>query len=196
MTQRALFGLSAGTRGPRTADHLLHRLAETLPLPPGAHARTHVVRTPEPGLALSIELPDPARAAAAATFERLKDERDLAVAWGDRLFGPAERRAAAVAALAGHDRSGARAVLFPGSAGLSGTLTLAELFDRTAIDSAVVLGGVVPEPSATLDTRGHVRPELVDGRLLLRVAPARGGVYVPFELPDPHPCCGGEHDAE
>ncbi|MFD5317812.1 hypothetical protein [Streptomyces sp. NPDC127098] len=183
-----LLGLSDGSRGLRGVDHLAHRLAELLPLPAGAHARTHVVRTPEPGLALSVELPDPAGAVAALPGE-------VAVAREDgRVTGPAEHRAAAVAALAAHGRDGARAVYFPGSAGLTGTLTLAELFARTAIDAAVALGGAVPDASARLDTRGHVRPELRGGRLLLRVAPARGGVYVPFELPDPHPCCGGDHD--
>lgn len=38
-------------------------------------------------------------------------------------------------------------------------------------------------------TRDHVRPQWQDGELVLTLMPAVGGVLVPFEVPDPTPCC-------
>ncbi|MGP3970795.1 hypothetical protein [Streptomyces sp. 6N223] len=188
-------GLDAGIRDRREADHLLHRLAAELPLPPGAFGCTHRVADPEPHLALSLGLPG--SEAAREVFRRLggvAGEAACAVL-GRRTLGPAARRAGArAAALAGAARGEGRAVVFPGSAGLPAALTVGELLGRTAIARVEALGGVAPAADAALDTRGHVRPEWQDGVLLLRLMPARGGSFVPFEIPDPHPCCGGDGD--
>ena len=35
----------------------------------------------------------------------------------------------------------------------------------------------------------HVHPQWQDGELVLTLMPAVGGVLVPFEVPDPTPCC-------
>ncbi|MQS07995.1 hypothetical protein [Streptomyces alkaliphilus] len=105
---------------------------------------------------------------------------------GERA-APAPRAARAAAAAPRAD--GVRAVLFPGSAGVPGTLTIGELLRTTAIERAEVLGGAVPQEGAPLDTRGHLRPEWRDGSLLLRLVPVVGGRYMPFDVPDPHPCC-------
>lgn len=83
-----------------------------------------------------------------------------------------------------------RAVLYPGVAGLTGTVTVAELLSGSAIDRVAVLGGSgEPAPDQRLLTRDFVRPEWRDGELVLTAMPAAGGVLVPFEVPDPTPCC-------
>ncbi|MGC0429432.1 hypothetical protein RKD32_005787 [Streptomyces sp. SAI-195] len=46
-----------------------------------------------------------------------------------------------------------------------------------------------PAPDTRLVTRDHVRPHWQDGRLVLAAMPAVGGTLVPFEDPDPTPCC-------
>ncbi|GAA1902080.1 hypothetical protein GCM10009716_09910 [Streptomyces sodiiphilus] len=187
-----VIGLDCGTPNPGTADHLLHRLADLLPLPQGSYACTHRAPAPRPHIALSLRLPD--TTTAEAVLDRLAAGAaavpGLSAVLGDRRLGPPARRGTAAAAADAHaTRTGGRAVLFPGSDTLTGTLTLRELLARTAITRTEVLGGVTPDPDAVLDTRGHVRPEWADGELLLRLMPASGGTYLPFEIPDPHPCC-------
>ncbi|MPZ80028.1 MAG: hypothetical protein GEV28_06360 [Actinophytocola sp.] len=44
---------------------------------------------------------------------------------------------------------------------------------------------------AVVDTRDHLRPTFVAGRLVLLVEPAAGGVLRPAEIEEPHQCCGG-----
>ncbi len=95
---------------------------------------------------------------------------------------------AAAAAAARDGRSG-RAVIFPGSADLTGTLTVGEVLTRSSIDRVEVLGGGVADDDAVLDTRDFVRPQFRDGELVLTTTPAAGGVLVPFETRDPTPCC-------
>ena len=91
-------------------------------------------------------------------------------------------------------RSG-RAVVFPGSEALIGRLSVAEVLARSAIDMVVLIGGGPAAPDDILDTQEHVRPEFVDGRLVLRTRPAAGGVLVPFEQPSPTPCCAAHADS-
>ena len=86
-------------------------------------------------------------------------------------------------------RSGGRLVHFPGLEHLLGTLPVAEVLDRSAIDRVRVLAGGSADPDARLRTRGHVRPSWSDGELVLLVQQAPGGTLVPFESPDPTPCC-------
>jgi hypothetical protein len=38
-------------------------------------------------------------------------------------------------------------------------------------------------------TRDHVRPEWRDGLLTLIATPTSNGVFAPFEVPNPTPCC-------
>ncbi|MFJ4620315.1 hypothetical protein [Streptomyces sp. NPDC088812] len=47
--------------------------------------------------------------------------------------------------------------------------------------------GRVP-PDVRLVTRDHVRPQWHDGEPVLTAMPV-GGTLVPFEVPDPTPCC-------
>ncbi|MGW3911276.1 hypothetical protein ACWEBX_07050 [Streptomyces sp. NPDC005070] len=113
------------------------------------------------------------------------------VAFGEERHGPDELAAGAAHAAAEHGaRTGGRAVLYPGAGAVSGVLTVARLLEVSAVDRVTVLGS--PEgaaPEAELVTRDHVRPEWRDGRLVLATMPAAGGTLVPFEVPDPTPCC-------
>ncbi|MGX6605125.1 hypothetical protein ACWKSP_23765 [Micromonosporaceae bacterium Da 78-11] len=86
------------------------------------------------------------------------------------------------------DRFG-RAVVFPGSALLVGTLSVAEVLALSAIDRVDVLGGGPAEAEMRLDTGGFVRPHYAGESLVLVTTPAVGGVLVPFERPHPTPCC-------
>ncbi|MFD5517885.1 hypothetical protein [Streptomyces sp. NPDC127066] len=115
----------------------------------------------------------------------------LGVAFGGDRHGPDELAAGAAHAAAEHGaRTGGRAVLYPGVDALTGVLTVARLLEVSAVDQVTVLGS--PEGAAgeaRLVTRDHVRPEWRDGRLVLAAMPAAGGTLVPFEVPDPTPCC-------
>lgn len=152
------------------ADHLLRTLASGLGLT-GAEdvfGCTHLVRDGRPRVALSFALP--AQGARDAARDRLTDQ-------GYEVTDGVP------------DEAG-RAVLYPGAASLTGTLTVAELLARTAIDRVTVLGAQEPPAADTaLVTRDHVRPQWQDGELVLAAMPALGGTLVPFEHPDPTPCC-------
>ncbi|GAA3293927.1 hypothetical protein GCM10020295_17120 [Streptomyces cinereospinus] len=63
-------------------------------------------------------------------------------------------------------------MLYPGAAGLTGTLPVAELLARSAIDRVTVLGAAdPPAPHTAVVTRDHVRPQWHDGELVLTVMP-------------------------
>jgi hypothetical protein len=102
--------------------------------------------------------------------------------------GDAGERASAAAA-ARSARTEGRAVWFPGHRTVGGQITVAALLDTTAIDAVEVLGAAGADPATVIETRGFVRPRFVADRLVLHVQPARGGVLVPFETPNPTPCC-------
>jgi hypothetical protein len=84
---------------------------------------------------------------------------------------------------------GARAVAYPGHETLLGILPVSRVLASSAIERVQVLGGGVADPDQELDTRDYVRPQRISGALTLLVQPARGGRLVPFEVPDPTPCC-------
>jgi hypothetical protein len=155
----------------READHLLRALAAELDLPEGVFGCTHLVRDGRPRVALSLA------ADAAGTEPVLRAARDRLTEQGYEVS-------------AGAPDAVGRAVLYPGAGALTGTLTLTELLTRSAIDRVTVLGTPgEPAPDTLLVTRDHVRPQWQDGRLVLAAMPAAGGTLVPFEDPDPTPCC-------
>jgi hypothetical protein len=159
--------VDAGIRDLRAADHLLHSLAAELSVSEGAFGCTHLVRGDRPRVAVSLTLPSP--------LPRTARERLTA-----RGHEVSEGLPDAVG----------RAVIYPGVASLTGTLTIAELLDRSAIDRVTVLGAPGrPDPRTSMVTRDHVRPQWQDGALVLTAMPAAGGTLVPFEVPDPTPCC-------
>ncbi|MET9898807.1 hypothetical protein [Streptomyces sp. NPDC006446] len=115
----------------------------------------------------------------------------LGVAFGGERHGPDDLAAGAAHAAAEHTaRTGGRAVLYPGAEALTGTVTVTRLLEVSAVDRIAVLGAPEGVPTERrLVTRDHVRPEWRDGRLVLAAMPAAGGTLVPFEVPDPTPCC-------
>ncbi|MFF3482597.1 hypothetical protein ACFYXC_04870 [Streptomyces sp. NPDC002701] len=169
MTQPPCVGtVDADVRELRAADHLLLELAAELGLPEDAFGCTHLVRGERPRVVLSF-----------ATTTRT-------------AFEETARRLAAKGyeVTAGAPDGVGRAVVYPGASGLTGTVTIAELLARSAIGRVVVLGAPgEPPPDQLVVTRDHVRPQWQDGELVLTLMPAVGGVLVPFEVPDPTPCC-------
>ncbi|MER6289508.1 hypothetical protein [Streptomyces sviceus] len=160
--------VDAGVRDLRAADHLFHALAAELALPEGAFGCTHLVRGERPRVAVSLALP---------SSPLLRTARERLAARGHEVAD-------------GVPDAVGRAVIYPGVASLTGTLTIAELLARSAIDRVTVLGTPGrPLPGTAMVTRDHVRPQWQDGTLVLTAMPAAGGTLVPFEVPDPTPCC-------
>ncbi|WNV90430.1 hypothetical protein [Umezawaea sp. Da 62-37] len=87
---------------------------------------------------------------------------------------------------------GGRCVRFPGWEAVTGTHPVSEIVAATAIDEVVGIGAAVT-PWTSVATAGFVRPEYRDGRLVLLVEPAAGGVFQPAEVEEPHECCAGSH---
>ncbi|WP_411108913.1 hypothetical protein [Streptomyces sp. c-19] len=161
--------MDAGVRDLRAADHLLHALAVELALPKHVLGCTHLVRGERPRIVVSLDL---ASAPLLSTVEERLAARGHQVTPGTP------------------DPVG-RAVLYAGAAALTGTLTVTDVLSRSAIDRVTVLGSPdPPAPDTRLVTNGHVRPQLtVEGELVLAAMPAADGALVPFEMPDPTPCC-------
>jgi hypothetical protein len=85
-------------------------------------------------------------------------------------------------------RSG-RAFVFPGMTSLDRIVTVATLLSASAVDDVITLGGALARPSDRIDTQNYLRPEFSAGRLVLRARPSVGVDLVPFEQPNPTPCC-------
>jgi hypothetical protein len=169
-----VFGLDAGSRSLREADHLIHDLVARLPGP--VVAGTHLIRGDRPHIAVSLE----------SDVDSLPIGPELSVASAGSQSGP--DGLAAAQALARHGVSG-RAVVFPGSE-LTGAVRVGDLLAGSSIDRLHVVGGS-DQPGADdfLDTRDHLRPEWQNGELVLAVTPAGPGRFAPFEVPNPTPCC-------
>lgn len=84
-----------------------------------------------------------------------------------------------------------RAVLFPGSELLVGTLPVADVIELSAIDRVDVLGSGPAAMDMMVETGDFVRPQFTGDELVLVTTPAAGGVLVPFERRNPTPCCAG-----
>ncbi|MEU9212583.1 hypothetical protein AB0D27_32790 [Streptomyces sp. NPDC048415] len=192
MTERYgyVVGVDTGLLGAaQAADHLLRALAVELGVTEDVLGCTHHVRDGgRPHTALSFAVPS--ERAARAALRRLA-EREFGAALGGERHGPTELAAGAAQAAAEHAaRTGGRAVLYPGSEALTGTVTVARLLAVSAVDRVAVLGAPDgPEPERRIVTRDHVRPEWREGQLVLTTMPAAGGTLVPFEEPEPTPCC-------
>lgn len=164
-------GIDTSLTDLREADQLLQDLVAGLGLPQEAFGCTHLVRDADGGRPrVALPLAAGSEAAVEAARTRLADQGHQVK---DGVW----------------DRTG-RAVLYPGAAALTGTLTVAELVSRSAIGRVQVLGmAEAPGPATRLVTREFVRPQWKDGELVLAAMPAVGGTLVPFEVPDPTPCC-------
>ncbi|RCG29674.1 hypothetical protein DQ384_19005 [Sphaerisporangium album] len=184
-----ILGLDAGSRTVPEAEHLLHDMVEALGLPAGTIGCTHFVRTATglPHVALSVSL----TAAGDAGVDLSAVPETMGVALGERRSGPeALAEGAALAAAEHAGRSGGRLVVYPGHDELTGTLSVAELLERSAIDRVAVLAQTEEPASGTpVATQDFVRPQWRDGRAVLLTMPAMGGRLMPAEVPNPTPCC-------
>ncbi|QER86681.1 hypothetical protein [Streptomyces tendae] len=167
MTAYALT-VDAGARDLRAADHLLHALADRLALPGDTVGCTHLVRGERPRVVVSLSL----------------SSRPLLDTVRERLAGAGHGAVTPDCRTARDARCSSRGVP------AHGTLSVAELLACSAIDRVTVLGSPLPpDPDARLVTRDHVRPQWQGDGLVLAATPALGDTLVPFEAPDPTPCC-------
>ncbi|MGY1856554.1 hypothetical protein [Modestobacter sp. SYSU DS0290] len=88
-----------------------------------------------------------------------------------------------------------RVVRFPGADGVRGRVQVAELVAGTAVEDVQAVGATIgPEDVVDSGPNGFLRPQLTGGRMTLLVQRAAGGVFLPFEIENPHVCCeGGGH---
>lgn len=110
---------------------------------------------------------------------------------GQSVGNPEWADGARLAAQAQLSAGPSRAVVYPGSERMVGTLTIGAVTELSAIDEVRTMGPALAA-DATLVTRDHVRPLRQDGRWVLHVQPASGGIQVTFEAPANRPCCA-EH---
>lgn len=182
----------------RAADQVLHGLVRRLPPAIAADclAATHWARAGDVAhISLSVELAgvDPDDAWELIT-SGLPPTPAYAACLGDRSAGAPELLEPARSAAAAHTgRSAGRLVHFPGVGALVGTLPARQVLKVSAVQRVRVLAGGDADPRTPVNTRGHVRPQWSGGELVLMVQPAVGGTLVPFETPDPTPCCA-DHD--
>ena len=178
-------GIDAGQQVRSDLEDLLARAAAHCPQID--LACTHVVDAPESHWAGSL------RVTAPLDVTTLGDVLGPAVTIVDgdgRSSGPAYRRTGARDAMSQlAQRRAGRAVLFPGQDRLVGDMAAEDVASLSAIDRLVGLAGT-PTSGVRLATRDFVRPEFVDGELILRVRPYDADdVVAPFEVPHPTPCC-------
>ncbi len=84
---------------------------------------------------------------------------------------------------------GTRLFVFPGHLTLIGELTVREVLHQSAIDEVRGLAGTYPSLDDRIDTQEFVRPVIEKGRVVLVVRPGHRAGLVPFEQPNPTPCC-------
>ncbi len=71
-------------------------------------------------------------------------------------------------------------------------MSVLQLLTQSSIDRVRVLAAGDADLDMVVVTRDHVRPIWSGGQLVLSTQTAVGGTLVPFETPDPTPCCA-EH---
>ena len=203
-TERLVAGVDLLTESERDADSMLHqavhRLVE-LGAADGALLATHWARADDvPHVAMSLEIPGANDAE--ALWGLLTDalpgqhwDQHAGRCVGRRRAGPlALQQAAASAADAHLAGASGRAVQFPGVERLTGSVTVRDILRDSAITSVRVLAQGPASPDSVVVTRDFVRPRWSAGQLVLDVQPAAGGTLVPFEVPNPTPCCASGHE--
>lgn len=181
------FGIDTGTRSLREADHLAHGLVDRLGLPAQAVLCTHVIRTGDAHVALSLWVP-PGFDGLWNELTRFAESGTAGVASGTCRSGRPDLSSAAAAAAVEHlSRNGGRAVVYPGSPALTGTVPVGEVLAYSAITRVTVIGGEPAADDDLLETRDHVRPEWHAGNLVLAVTSVHNGRLAPFEVPYPAP---------
>ena len=191
-------GLDLLTSRERDADHLALRIA-AVPADRGLGDIRVATQGAQVGHLRHVALTVGAVGDPAVLWEVLAHNAAAAESLGtgvllaDRYRGEPELGVTLTAAVIAHtNRTSGRAVVFPGSSVITGTVSVGEVLDRSAIDRVRVLAGGSADRAARLVTRDFVRPRWTGGELVLDVQPAVGGTLVPFETPTPTPCCA-EH---
>jgi hypothetical protein len=185
-----VYGLSAGHASVKEAEHWVHEIVSGLGPIPGLIACTHLVVEPYRHVAVSVRVPD-----TLADLPAVSAAAELSAVAAELSAGAAELSVGAAAAAEEHrtGRAG-RLVVYPGVDALVGVMTIGDLLTSSAIERVVVLGSArsIAAPGQEIDTRDWVRPQWIDGQVTLLAQPAIGDRLVPFEDPDPRPCCA-EH---
>jgi hypothetical protein len=168
----SVVGLDLGHSCVREAEHWLADVPAVLGHPAGLVACTHLVPGPRPRIVLTLAAP--ARIDLAALPPRPPVTRDDRSDDGAALAAAAEHAA----------RRSGRAVLFPGVRRLVGTVAVADLIAKSAIERVLLLGAPDPMPETLVETRDYVRPQWMDGALTLVAVPAADGRIAPAEAPE------------
>lgn len=175
MATMAVVALDGGWADLGAAEHAALSVLDTMGSD-GADATvcTHVLRLPTGNrYAATVATPTVLSPPAAAAF--------AAATPGDE--GPLRRLAKDHA-----DRTGGRAIRFPGQDRLRGRMAFGDVVLLSAIE-ALQHTGNPPGPDAALDTRSFVRPIFADGMLVLLTQPGLDGDVIPFEVENPTRCC-------
>lgn len=183
-----VLGVDEGSRRRDDAEHLLRRAVDTVLALDGTRvplACTHLVRRPEPHWAVTLEV-DPGPVPAPALRDRLAGLGAVCLAAPGRAAPTGGGEQEAVAQFLD---GGGRVVVFPGQDALEDVVSVDDVPELCAVERVVGIAGT-PVDGRLLHTRGWVRPEREDGRLVLHVRPfGPAGDVAPFEVRDPTPCC-------
>jgi hypothetical protein len=194
--RRPVLGISALHARRLDCEHLLTQVLAAVPGPDGLIACTHLVSAPWRHEALSVEAPPRDLLALIPAVRALGEDVAAVLLDGENTVtahGEQSRQAGArEAAIAHRDRTGGRAVVYPGLARLTGEVPVGAVLETTAIDRIVSMHGEYDE-AAVLVTGGYVRPRFEGGELVLHAGHDDPKRLIPWEVRTPTPCCGEDH---
>jgi hypothetical protein len=186
----SVVGLDLGHSTVRDAELWLADVPAVLGHPAGLVACTYLVPGPRSRIVLTLSAPSRIDLAALPPRPLLRraadDPTDDGAADGRRLAAAPTSSAALEAAAEHAARRAGRAVLYPGVRRLVGTVTVAELTAKSAIERVLLAGPRhdEPAPDTLVETRSYVRPQWMDGVLTLVAVPAPDGRIAPLEAPE------------
>jgi hypothetical protein len=185
-----IIGLDAGHSDVLAAEHWLYTVADQLGYPDELLACTHLMSQPFPHVAVSVAVDAPFDVALLPSDAAIIANREPVAPRGlERLLAPAM-----LAAEWHATRRGGRAVIYPGVSRLTGVRTVTDILEASAIERIALVGGSMlgvadPPGDMKVETRDHVRPQWMSGRLTLMVQQAAADRLAPFEVPNPSSCC-------
>lgn len=183
-SDKVIIAVDADSADTVEAEHLLHGLLESATGP--VVACTHVVS----GGHLAVSISTPGEFDQAALTHDVGSAIIRPGAAEPEVAGPSQLvRGAYVAAVETALGTAGRLVAFPGQENARGILTAADLRARCGIDQVEALGGLSVDDTTLIDTRDYIRPIRRNGRVVLLVQPAAGGVLIPFEVEHQQKCC-------